>query len=172
MVLLGPTNTPTPREGVVWSRISGSLILGLSALGLPAWFQTKHHEESNHPSSARPRTSPSDAWGVVPATWTQLGHDDDKETQTSPAERTRETSPSKRQPVEATRFDITAWRASSASRLYGTLPDRRWPLTLGLHQDFGHNGTILATRCTLGAPLQSRHRSRPMGGLRTTRLHL
>ena len=74
---------------MVWSRISGSLILSLyGLLSLSACSSEQSTTLESEPPIERPATADlpcNDAWGVVPATWTQLSHDDGKATQTSPA---------------------------------------------------------------------------------------
>ena len=133
---------------MVWSRISGSLILSLyGLLSLSACSSEQSTTLESEPPIERPATADlpcNDAWGVVPATWTQLSHDDGQSNAdlTSQSWSIGDIALSSANLVEATRFDIDRpARIVGVSVQYGALPEAgRWPLTLGLHQDFGHNG--------------------------------
>ena len=93
-------------------RISESLILSLSCMvGFAACSSEETDTPASEPTIERPATADlpcNDAWGVVPATWTQLGHDDGQGNAdlTSQSWSIGDIALSSANLVEATRFDI------------------------------------------------------------------
>jgi hypothetical protein len=134
---------------MVWSHTSkhllGAFVLSISHLACTSPNDTAPEQPA--PTVERPATADlpcNDAWGIVPGAWTQLSHDDGQGNAdlTSQSWSIGEISLSSANLVEATRFDIDRpARIVGISVQYGALPEAgRWPLTLGLHRDFGHNG--------------------------------
>ena len=116
---------------MVWSRISGSLILSLyGLLSLSACSSDKAPRSSlnRQLSALPPPTSPATTPGAwYPATWTQLSHDDGRSNAdlTSQSWSIGDIALSSANLVEATRFDIDRpARIVGVSVQYGALPSR------------------------------------------------
>ena len=160
---------------MVWSRISGSLILSLyGLLSLSACSSEQSTTLESEPPIERPATADlpcNDAWGVVPATWTQLSHDDGQSNAdlTSQSWSIGDIALSSANLVEATRFDIDRpARIVGVSVQYGPLPEAgRWPLTLGLHQDLDTTALIFGRWMHSGRAVAAEWISKPVNGWTT-----